>query len=664
MITKYMFDKLLIANRGEIACRVIKTAQALGIHCIAVYSEADKQALHVKLADEAHFIGAAPSQQSYLRIDKLIEVAKKSNADAIHPGYGFLSENTEFAKACQQAKITFIGPTPEVIESMGSKIVAKEIMQKAKVPVVPSYQADGKNAGEIDYPVLLKAASGGGGKGMRIVENKKDFAAALAAAKREALSSFADDTMLVEKYLAEPRHIEIQIFADNHGNCIYLFERDCSIQRRYQKIIEESPAPGLSDELRQQMGNAACLVAKAVNYSGAGTVEFLLDTDNQFYFMEMNTRLQVEHPVTEMVTRQDLVEWQLRIAAGETLPLTQQQVSLHGHAIEVRIYAENPANDFLPSTGKIHYLDLPKQTEHVRIDHGIQQGDVISPHYDPMLAKLIVWDEDRNKAIQRLQQALWQFHLAGVNNNIAFLSRLVKQNSFKQAEITTNFINKHHQALFAFEQKELNQSLLLASLSILLQQQCSNSATYAKNGQADSPWAVSTGWRANLSHQQQLKFLVEQNELIVTIAYQPDYFQIQINDTIYQVTGKLLDQHQLEASIDGHMLQASVVQYGNELLIMGHDLHYCLNRQELDPIQSADINQHANLTSPMPGTIIEIMTKKKQKVKSGSPLLILEAMKMEHTVYAPSDGTVDDIFYQKGDLVEEGVELFAFSSSE
>ena len=446
-----MFDTILIANRGEIACRIIATCRKMGIRTVAVYSDADAQSLHARLADTAVRIGAAPSRESYLNVDRILDAARQTGAQAIHPGYGFLSENAEFAEACARAGIVFIGPTPAAIRAMGSKAAAKELMRNAGVPLTPGY--DGANqdpaylqqqADAIGYPIMIKANAGGGGKGMRRVDAGDQFAAALAGCRREAAAAFGDDSVLLEKYLVEPRHVEVQVFGDTHGNVISLFERDCSVQRRHQKVIEEAPAPLLSEDLRHRLSEAGRSAARAVDYVGAGTVEFLLDRDGGFHFMEMNTRLQVEHPVTEMITGLDLVEWQIRIAAGEPLPLKQEELAMRGHAIEARIYAEDPAHDFRPSIGKIVHLRAPGASQHVRIDTGIEQGDTITPFYDPMIAKLIVWDETRELALRRMTQALGEFEIAGVANNVGFLRRLVTSPSFTEARLDTSLIEREH----------------------------------------------------------------------------------------------------------------------------------------------------------------------------------------------------------------------------
>ncbi|MEA3095264.1 MAG: 3-methylcrotonyl-CoA carboxylase alpha subunit, partial [Caballeronia sp.] len=469
-----MFNKILIANRGEIACRVAATCKRLGVGSVAVYSDADAQAKHVAICDEAVHVGGAAASESYLRIEKIINAALETGAQAVHPGYGFLSENEDFARACEKVGLVFIGPPVEAISAMGSKAAAKALMQSASVPLVPGYHGDSqdpallqKEADGIGYPVLLKASAGGGGKGMRVVEKSADFASALLSCKREAASSFGNDRVLIEKYLQRPRHVEVQVFADQHGNAVYLFDRDCSVQRRHQKVLEEAPAPGLSDEVRKAMGEAAVAAARAVNYVGAGTVEFIMTGDGQFYFMEMNTRLQVEHPVTEMVTGLDLVEWQLRVASGEPLPLLQDQLKVNGHAIEARIYAENPSRGFLPSTGTLKHMRLPEAVEfqlngNVRIDSGVREGDTITPFYDPMIAKLIVHGRDRDDALLRMALALKQCEVVGPSTNIEFLHRIVVSVPFSEGDLDTGLIERHHDTLFAPSTVPKTQALALA----------------------------------------------------------------------------------------------------------------------------------------------------------------------------------------------------------
>lgn len=473
-----LFKKLLIANRGEIACRIIKTAQRLGIQCVAIYSEIDAQALHVALADEAYCIGPALSRDSYLCIDKIIAIAQSSGAQAIHPGYGFLSENADFATACSNAKLYFIGPSANAIRIMGNKHLAKKMIADANIPIIPGYHDDNQNpeylaikAEQLGYPILLKPSAGGGGKGMHIVHHPDDFLSLLATAKREAKASFDDDQLILEKIIEQPRHIEVQIFGDQHGNIVHLFERDCSIQRRHQKVIEEAPAINIAPDVLQKMRAIAIKIAQTIQYVGAGTVEFLLAPNDDFYFMEMNTRLQVEHPVTEMISQQDLVEWQLRVAAGEILPAQQSDITMHGHAIEARIYAEDPTQDFLPSIGQITDLQLPAENQHVRIDTGIRSGDIISPYYDALIAKLIVWDKNRADALLRLKQALRDIHLTGIQHNTLFLKKIIDHTDFCAVNFNTNFI----------EQLETN---------------IPNSQIFSPTD-PNSPWALQDGWRLN-----------------------------------------------------------------------------------------------------------------------------------------------------------------------
>ncbi len=445
-----MFQKILIANRGEIACRIIKTAKKLGIQTVAIFSDADRHALFVKSADEAYHIGASESIKSYLNIDKIIDIAKKTHVQAIHPGYGFLSENAQFAIRCEQENIIFIGPDANAITLMGSKSEAKKILSETNVPLIPGYHGDDQipetllaEAKKIGFPLLIKAAAGGGGKGMRVVNTEADFLTALASCQREAKSSFANTHVILEKYFDNARHVEVQIIADKKGHCVHLFERDCSIQRRHQKVIEEAPAPNLKNDTRNAIGKAAVEVAKSIHYIGAGTIEFLMDKTENFYFMEMNTRLQVEHPITEMITGIDLVEWQFKVAAGEVLPLQQSEIKQQGHAIEARVYAEDPDNQFMPSTGCITYLKTPKQRKYIRLDTGITQGDVVSPFYDPMLAKLIIWSETRETAIMRMRSALTNYAIAGIKNNINYLTEIISQPSFIQAKLSTKFLDEN-----------------------------------------------------------------------------------------------------------------------------------------------------------------------------------------------------------------------------
>lgn len=667
-----MFNKLLIANRGEISCRVIKTAKKMGINTVAVYSDADANALHVSMADEALHLGASPAKESYLRGEHIIELAKSIGVDAIHPGYGFLSENAKFAKLCEQNNIVFVGPPVGAIEAMGSKSAAKSIMEKAGVPLVPGYHGDDQDtaiikasADEMGYPVLLKAAAGGGGKGMRQVWAENEFDEALAAAKREALSSFGDDTMLVEKYLTQPRHVEIQVFCDSHGNGVYLFERDCTVQRRHQKVIEEAPAPNMSESLRAQMGDAALKAAKAINYVGAGTVEFLLDADGSFYFMEMNTRLQVEHPVTEMITGQDLVEWQLKVANGEVLPLSQEQLSISGHAFEARVYAEDPDNDFLPATGNLTYLQPPSESRYVRVDTGVLQGDDVSVYYDPMIAKLIVWDENRDKALFRLANALKEYRVNGLTTNLSFLYNLASSSSFQKAELDTGFIEKHRDQLFFDEENDVSDQLPLMVLSLLLRKQQQQIAQ--GNHDNASPWHASNAWRMNEQHQQSISVEVANEQYDVSIthvdAMQPNQFQMELDGKIIKVSGELSEET-LKANVNGHLQTAVFVVDGADASLYLHNkaIHF----KELLPDLGLDDAQDdaGGFTAPMNGTVIKILADTNVELKAGAPLLIMEAMKMEHTIKAPVSGKVVEFFYKEGDLVDGGAELLSFEPEE
>ena len=561
-----MFNKILIANRGEIACRVIKTARRLGIKTVAVYSEADAGARHVRLADEAVLIGPAAARESYLVIDKIIAAAKQTGAQAIHPGYGFLSENEDFCHACDAAGIVFIGPPVSAIHAMGSKSEAKKLMEKAGVPLTPGYHGDDQDpawlhqqADAIGYPVLIKAAAGGGGKGMRLVDRSEDFIDLLASCKREAISSFGDDHVLVEKYITKPRHIEIQVFGDTHGNVVYLFERDCSVQRRHQKVLEEAPAPGMTLERRAAMGKAAVDAAKAVGYVGAGTVEFIANQDGSFYFMEMNTRLQVEHPVTEMITGLDLVEWQLRVASGEKLPLAQEQLQIRGHALEARIYAEDPAKGFLPSTGKLVHLAPPAESLHVRVDTGVEEGDEISPHYDPMIAKLIVWDINRDRALARMLQALADYRVVGVANNIEFLSRLTACPAFAGADLDTGLIEREKAYLFPADEAVPAEVLQIAALAELLRDAAFADRRAARGADPASPWHARDGWRMNATACRSLLFRHGESERAVEVAYLPGAWRLTVGSSSVVARGELNPRGLLRVELDGTRMDATVI---------------------------------------------------------------------------------------------------------
>jgi 3-methylcrotonyl-CoA carboxylase alpha subunit len=667
-----MFTKILIANRGEIACRVIKTARRMGIRTVAVYSEADAGARHVRLADEAVCIGPAAARESYLVSDRIIGAAKSTGAQAIHPGYGFLSENEEFAEACAANGVTFIGPSVSVIRAMGLKSESKKLMEKAGVPLTPGYHGDNqepdflrRQADRIGYPVLIKASAGGGGKGMRAVWKDEEFSAALASCQREAASSFGNDHVLIEKYLQRPRHIEIQVFGDTHGNCVYLFERDCSVQRRHQKVLEEAPAPGMTAARRAAMGSAAVAAAKAVGYAGAGTVEFIVDQSGVFYFMEMNTRLQVEHPVTEMITGLDLVEWQLKIAAGEPLPLAQEQLSIRGHALEARIYAEDAAKGFLPATGRLSHLAPPAESLNVRIDTGVEQGDEITPYYDPMIAKLIVWDENRDRALARMLQALADYRIVGVTSNVGFLSRLVACPSFAGADLDTGLIEREHDFLFpgAAVSEPPRDAWLLAALAELLRDRNYGRAHAAASGDPHSPWHLRDGWRANGAARREILLRADCCEKRVTAAYQGDGFRLELDGHSAFATGRLNDDGSLRADLDGRRLSVTVVAAGEKRHVFFDGMSFIF--AAIDPLFQAGAGGGAEggLTAPMPGKVIALLAEAGRHVEKGAPLIVLEAMKMEHTLVAPAAGTVKAFCYAVGEQVADGAELLEFEAS-
>lgn len=662
-----MFKKILIANRGEIACRIIRTARRMGIKTVAVYSQADAGARHVRLADEAVLIGPAPARESYLVAQRILDVARQTGAEAIHPGYGFLSENEEFAEACADAGIVFIGPPASAIRAMGSKSAAKELMGEAGVPLVPGYHGEdndpallAREADKIGYPVLIKASAGGGGKGMRRVERPQDFADALASCQREARNAFGDDHVLIEKYILKPRHIEIQVFADSAGGCIHLHERDCSVQRRHQKVLEEAPAPGMTAERRAEMGAAAVRAAKAVGYVGAGTVEFIANQDGSFYFMEMNTRLQVEHPVTEMITGLDLVEWQLRVASGEALPLRQEEVPLRGHAIEARIYAEDADSGFLPSIGSLTYLGLPPVGEQVRIDSAVEAGDAISPHYDPMIAKLIVWGEDRREALARMGDALASIHIVGLTANVDFLHRLVETPSFATADLDTGLIEREHERLFPSAPVPA-EAWYLAAMEELLRE---------KPAPFSSPWSMGDGWRLigraartlSLSCRGEtvaVSALPSGNGWELTLAG-PDIAPVQASGSLrHDGTAATLD-----VRIGEKRHQAVVVRQARQCHVFLAGRTFVVER--LPDLQESAVREAGTggLRAPMPGAVIALLATAGAQLKAGDPLLVMEAMKMEHTIVAPSDGMVASFHYAVGDQVLAGAELVDFQPLE
>ena len=658
-----MFEKILIANRGEIACRVIRSAKKLGIATVAVYSDVDAQSQHVKLADEAIYIGESPAAQSYLQIDRIIQAAIDTGAQAIHPGYGFLSENDQFAEACQANNITFIGPPVAAILAMGLKATSKALMEKAGVPLTPGYHGSNQDAeflkqqaDGIGYPVLIKASAGGGGKGMRLVERSEDFLGSLASCKSEAKSSFGNDEVLIERYVINPRHIEVQVFGDSHGNYVHLFERDCSVQRRHQKVLEEAPAPLVSQDKLDAMRQAAIDAARAVDYVGAGTVEFIVEQDGTAYFMEMNTRLQVEHPVTEMITGVDLVEWQLRVAFGEPLPKQQDQLKIHGHAIEARVYAEEPEKGFIPAIGQISYLHYPEQNQHVRVDSGIVQGDEISSYYDPMIAKLIVWGENREAALLQMHHALGQFHVDGLGNNIAFLDRIIRCDSFKNAELDTNLIQREDEFLFKNIPSLQPELVVATALTELL-------LRFSKNKPASNPvWQNETLWRVNISPSYAIKLKLDEALFQVNLSAEKEGFVAEYEGKKFHISGQLLNANTAHFSINGKQDKIAFSQNAQGLTIFkngqSHKFAYLNQKFSSEDAQSTE----GNLKAPMPGVITQVLVAANDQVKKDDVLMTLEAMKMEYSIRAPHDGIIAASYFQAGDQVKAGDELVEFQA--
>ncbi len=663
-----MFRKVLIANRGEIACRVIATCRRLGIATVAVYSDADVRSLHVERADQAWPIGPAPARDSYLAIDTIIDVARRSGAEAIHPGYGFLSENADFAEACEAAGIVFVGPPAAAIRAMGSKAAAKALMERAGVPLVPGYHGEDQRpptlaeaAGRIGYPVLIKASAGGGGKGMRVVAHAPDFPEALASAQGEARASFGDDRVLIEKHLTHPRHIEMQVFADTHGDIVHLFERDCSIQRRHQKIVEEAPAPGMDPDRRRAMADAAIAAARAVGYVGAGTVEFIAEND-RFFFMEMNTRLQVEHPVTEMITGLDLVEWQLRVAAGERLPLTQGEIVANGHAIEARVYAEDPGHDFLPSIGSLTHLREPPVGPKVRVDAGVRQGDAISPYYDPMIAKLVVWGEDRETAVRRLACALAAYEIAGVRTNLGLLGAIARSDAFMRAEIDTGFLARHADLFVGQSRRDETAILAAAALTIVADQRAE--AAEAIPGDPWSPWGYADAWRLNASGHEDLHFATaDGDEVAIRVWPQPDgsYLLDLPSGRVHAEAEQKAEGMILRA--DGVTHRLSTVRDRSELTVIHAGRNQVLRVVDRLAPPPVDRASGERVIAPIPARVARVLVRPGAAVRGGTPLLVLEAMKMELTLSAPRDGVVAALRHGIGDMVEEGAELVTFASA-
>ncbi len=675
-----MIRRLLIANRGEIAVRVARTARRMGVHTVAVYSDADAGALHVEACDEAWRLGGALPRESYLDAARILDVARRARVDAIHPGYGFLSENAAFARACAEAGMVFVGPPPAAIEAMGSKSAAKRIMENAQVPLVPGYHGDDQSpallAGEaarIGYPVLIKAVAGGGGKGMKVAQDAAGFVAALASAQREAKAGFGDDRVLVERYLTSPRHIEIQVFADAHGNVVYLFERDCSVQRRHQKVVEEAPAPGMTHERRRAMGEAAVAAARAIGYVGAGTVEFIAEQDGRFYFMEMNTRLQVEHPVTEMITGLDLVEWQLRVADGEVLPRRQDELAIEGHAIEARIYAEDPSRDFLPSIGRIRHWRMPPPAPGVRVDTGFRAGDEVSPYYDPMLAKLIVHGHDRDDARERLAAALDGCEVTGVATNIAFLSRLAVLPDFAEARLETGLIDKNREALTG--PAAANPRALAVAAFDEWRRAGEGPRASAQDAAAGwdagpagprprSPWeAVDAWWPNSASHHVAFDFDDGGRiERVVLFPRGDGAAQVEAGGHRFTIAQRgPAESGERALDIDGERVTARVVAQGVQREVFGRGPGPGLRRRlaRVDPLSVAAGADEGggHLRAPMSGTIVAVMVAVGDAVEKGAPLVVLEAMKMEHTIVAPARGRVAAVNCAAGERVAEGSDL-------
>ena len=669
-----MFGKLLIANRGEIACRVVRTAKALGLRTVAVFSEADRDALHVEAADEAECIGPAPAADSYLNIDAIVGAARRSAADAVHPGYGFLAENADFAEAVEKAGLVFVGPPARAIRAMGDKSVAKAIMEKAGVPVVPGYHGArqdlatlGKAAQKIGYPVLVKACKGGGGRGMRVVDDRSALKAAVAACRREAKAAFGDGALLVEKYLSRPRHVEVQIFADSHGNAVHLFERDCSIQRRHQKAIEEAPASALPGRLREEMAEAALAAARTIGYVGAGTVEFLFAEDGRFYFMEMNTRLQVEHTVTEMLVDADLVAWQLAVAAGETLPRRQGELEPAGHAIEARLYAEDPGRDFLPGGGRLERFRLPDLDGYagsVRIDTGMREGDDIPIHYDPLIAKVIVWGDTRPRAVQRLGRVLADIEVAGVVTNLDFLRAVAAHPAFAAGDVDTGFIDRHLAGLLAREEAAPERILALACLEVLLGRAAEARRSALRSADPQSPWHLTNGWRLNEDSRHVLTFVDGAAEVTVAVRYRGRGFLLELPSGPMAAGGEIDDAGTLIADLAGTRVKATMSRQGSQLTVIAFGARHTLTVVDPAALAAGQEAPAAGLTAPMPGKVVQVEVKPGARVRRGATLVVLEAMKMEHAIIAPADGTVVEVHFAPGDQVEEGAELLSFDDGE
>eukprot|EP00038_Savillea_parva_P017577 m.20870 g.20870 ORF g.20870 m.20870 type:complete len:722 (+) comp3836_c0_seq1:77-2242(+) len=664
------FRKILVANRGEIAVRVLTTARAMGIETVAVYSEADKNSQHVKAADEAFCIGPAESDQSYLRMDKIMDVAERTGSNAVHPGYGFLSENPEFASMLESSGIEFIGPPSSAITSMGEKSESKRIMLAANVPCVPGYHGEiqddatlKKAADEAGFPLMLKAVVGGGGKGMRIAHTAADFDDALDSARGESRNAFGDDRMLLERYIPRSRHVEVQVFADKHGNVVYLFERDCSVQRRHQKIIEEAPAPGLSPELRRELGEAAVRAAKAVGYVGAGTVEFIMDTaDQKFYFMEMNTRLQVEHPVTEMITGQDLVEWQIKVAAGQRLPKLQDELFINGHSFETRVYAEEPLADFRPGSGPLLYMDPPTPSPHVRVDTGVKQGDSVSVYYDPMIAKLVTWGEDRRVALARMTAALKDFHIAGLSTNIDFVGDITITQDFLDGDVSTSFIQENEEALLT-PKTLTNDEVVRVALGVALGQAVDRRSERSREADPSSPWSVPSAGYLNMPSSRTVSFSVgpkDYEAIVRTTA--ADTYEVEVNGTVLHASASM-NGSKMTCTVEDRRRVDTVVHINDQVHVFGPDgeVHATLASPDFGDgsMLGSDV-----VTSPMDGSIKEVLVKPGDEVKEGQIVMTLHAMKVEVKLRAPRDGVVAAVSAAVGSQVTLGTIMMTLEALE
>ena len=674
--TEAMFDSLLVANRGEIACRIVRTARRLGIRTVAVYSDADRHAPHVSAADSAVRLGPAPARRSYLDPAALLRAAAETSVRAVHPGYGFLAENADFAQACEAAGLRFVGPPPSAIRAMGSKAEARTLMVGAGVPVLPGYEGAcqevetlSHEALAIGYPVMIKAHLGGGGKGMRLVHHPREFAASLEGARREAASGFGDDRVLLEKALTRPRHVEVQVFADGRGNVVHLFERDCSVQRRHQKVIEEAPAPDLDEGLRFALAEAAVAAARVIGYEGAGTVEFIVDCDasgvaREFYFLEMNTRLQVEHAVTELITGLDLVEWQLRVAAGEALPLRQDEIRRSGHAIEARLYAEDPVRGFLPATGTLHHLALPDESPELRIDIGVREGDAVTVHYDPMIAKIIVRGDDRGHAFRRLDAALDATEVAGVVTNRDFLAALVSHERFRRGAVDTGFIDAKAAELIPASNAAAPRVVATVALFELLERERVSEAAARESEDRWSPWNRTDAWRLNRRARDVLTFVDGDEEIEVVVTFQRSGYRLRFSGNSVRARGSLGPKGRVAAVFDDIELSATVVACGRERWVLAAGSTHRLALKDSGPRGGGSQRASGRLTAPMPGKVSAVHVRTGDRVRSGSILMVLEAMKMEHAISAGRDGVIERVCYSEGEQVAEGDELLVFAGEE